>query len=120
MQITLAEATDCAQRDRTESEWSDGVQTFMWMTEENIVEMTFDKNHFLEAILPPSNLNRVYKALIRNKGCGIINHGLFEANEEGTPQDGPLNLLLSNIMLNELDKELERRGHPFVQYAMTR
>ncbi len=36
---------------------------------------------------------------------------------EGTPQGGPLSPLLANILLNELDKELERRGHPFVRYA---
>ena len=46
-----------------------------------------------------------------------MNKGLFEASEEGTPQGGPLSPLLSNIMLNELDKELERRGLPFVRYA---
>ena len=46
-----------------------------------------------------------------------MNNGLFEANKEGTPQGGPLSPLLSNIMLNELDKELESRGHPFVRYA---
>lgn len=42
---------------------------------------------------------------------------MFQPNEEGTPQGGPLSPLLSNIMLHELDKELERRGHPFVRYA---
>ena len=46
-----------------------------------------------------------------------MDKGLFEASEEGTPQGGPLSPLLSNIMLNELDKELERRGLPFVRYA---
>ena len=46
-----------------------------------------------------------------------MNKGLFEASEEGTPQGGPLSPLLSNIMLNELDKELKRRGLPFVRYA---
>ena len=46
-----------------------------------------------------------------------MNKGLFETSEEGTPQGGPLSPLLSNIMLNELDKELERRGLPFVRYA---
>ena len=46
-----------------------------------------------------------------------MNHGVFEMNEVGTPQGGPLSPLLSNIMLNELDKELEHRGHPFARYA---
>ena len=46
-----------------------------------------------------------------------MDKGLFEASEEGTPQGGPLSPLLSNIMLNELDKELERRGLPFVRDA---
>ena len=38
-------------------------------------------------------------------------------SEEGTPQGGPLSPLLSNIMLDDLDKELEKRGHKFVRYA---
>ena len=58
MQKTSALAKDCPQRNRTESEWYGGVQTFMWMTEDNIVEVTFDKEHLLEAILDPANLNR--------------------------------------------------------------
>ena len=40
-----------------------------------------------------------------------------EPTHEGTPQGGPLSPLLANVLLNELDKELERRGHPFVRYA---
>ena len=46
-----------------------------------------------------------------------MNKGVLEASEEGTPQGGPLSPLLSNIMLNELDKELTSRGLPFVRYA---
>lgn len=265
MQKTSAQANDCPQRDRTESEWYEGVQTFMWMTEDNIVEVPFDKEHLLETILSPLNLNKAYKAVVRNngsggidkmsceqlfpwlkshkaeltsslqsgtycpnpvrrveipkdngkkrllgiptvvdrlvqqainqvltpiyerqfsktsygfrpqRGChdalrraqkivdegykyvvdldlerffdtvshsklieilsrtikdgrvislihkylrsGVINRGLFEMSTEGTPQGGPLSPLLSNIMLNELDKELERRVLPFVRYA---
>ena len=263
MQKTSAQANDCPQRDRSETEWYGGVQTFMWMCEDNIVEVPFDKEHLLEQILSPLNLNRAYKAVVRNKGCGgvdrmsceqllpwlrankdelvssllggtyrpnpvkrveipkdngklrllgiptvidrlvqqainqvlppiyenqfsktsygfrprrgchdalrgaqriinegykyvvdldrffdtvshsklieilsltikdgrvvslvhkylrsgVMNKGLFEASKEGTPQGGPLSPLLSNIMLNELDKELERRGLPFVRYA---
>lgn len=264
-QKTLSQTNDCPQRYRTESEWYGGVQTFKWMTEDNIVEVPFDKEHLLEVILNPDNLNKAYKAVVRNKGCGVIdemsceqllpwllankdelirtlldgtyrpnpvrrveipkdngkkrllgipnvvdrlvqqatnqvltiiyepqfsrrsfgfrpkrdcwralrevqkivdegykyvvdldlerffdtvNHskliellsrtikdgrvvslihkylrsgvidrGLWHASEEGTPQGGPLSPLLSNIMLNELDKELARRGHPFVRYA---
>jgi group II intron reverse transcriptase/maturase len=265
MQKTSAQANDCPQRDRTESEWYEGVQTFMWIREDNIVEVPFDKEHLLESILAPVNLNRAYKAVMRNKGCGgidkmsceqllpwlkanknelvsslqngtyrpnpvrrveipkdngkkrllgiptvvdrvvqqainqvltpiyerqfsktsygfrpkrgchdalrraqktvdagykyvvdldlerffdtvnhsklieilsrtikdgrvvslihkylrsgVMNRGVFEASEEGTPQGGPLSPMLSNIMLNELDKELESRGLPFVRYA---
>src|SRR5258707_15773936 len=43
--------------------------------------------------------------------------GLTTARREGTPQGGPLSPLLSNILLDELDKELERRGHRFCRYA---
>ena len=265
MQKTLSKVNGFPQRDRSEPEWYEGVQTFMWMCEDNIVEVPFDNEHLFEQILSPSNLNRAYKAVIGNKGnggidkmsceqllpwlkthkdllirslmdgsyrpnpvkrveipkdngkirllgiptvvdrlvqqtinqalspvyekqfsirsygfrprrgchdavrgaqeiintgytyvvdldlerffdtvnhsklieilsrtikdgrvvslihkylrSGVINKGLFETSEEGTPQGGPLSPLLSNIMLNELDKELERRGHPFVRYA---
>src|SRR3954468_12505573 len=49
--------------------------------------------------------------------AGVLNNGLFEASREGTPQGGPLSPLLSNLVLDELDRELERRGHRFVRYA---
>jgi len=48
---------------------------------------------------------------------GIMINGVVTDNEEGTPQGGPLSPLLSNIVLDELDKELEKRGHQFVRYA---
>ena len=48
---------------------------------------------------------------------GIFLGGLYSKREEGTPQGGPLSPLLSNILLNELDKELTRRGLRFVRYA---
>lgn len=265
MQKTLAEVKGCPQKDRTESEGYVGVQTFMWICEDNIVEVPFDKEHLLERIISPDNLRKAYKAVQRNKGCsgidkmsceqmlpwllankdvlirslldgsyrpnpvkrveipkdngkmrllgiptvidrlvqqainqtltpiyerqfsprsygfrprrgchdalrvaqkivddgyiyvvdldlerffdtvshsklieilsrtikdgrvislihkylrsGVMNKGVFETSEEGTPQGGPLSPLLSNIMLNELDKELTRRGLPFVRYA---
>ncbi len=48
---------------------------------------------------------------------GVMDNGIHEATEVGTPQGGNLSPLLSNIMLNELDKELVRRGHRYVRYA---
>ena len=265
MQKTLAEVKGCPQKDRTESEGYVGAQTFMWICEDNIVEVPFDKEHLLGRIISPDNLLKAYKAVQRNKGCsgidkmsceqmlpwllankdalirslldgsyrpnpvkrveipkdngkmrllgiptvigrlvqqainqtltpiyerqfspgsygfrprrgchdalrgaqkiiddgyiyvvdldlerffdtvshsklieilsrtikdgrvislihkylrsGVMNKGMFEASEEGTPQGGPLSPLLSNIMLNELDKELTSRGLPFVRYA---
>jgi group II intron reverse transcriptase/maturase len=60
---------------------------------------------------------RVISLVHKYLNAGVINNGMFEKTEVGMPQGGPLSPLLSNIMLNELDKELERRGHRFVRYA---
>ena len=49
--------------------------------------------------------------------AGVLVDGVVMGTEEGTPQGGPLSPLLSNIVLDELDRELERRGHSFVRYA---
>jgi RNA-directed DNA polymerase len=49
--------------------------------------------------------------------AGVMQGGLVSQTEEGTPQGGPLSPLLSNLMLDVLDKELEKRGHHFVRYA---
>jgi RNA-directed DNA polymerase len=49
--------------------------------------------------------------------AGVMENGLVSLALEGTPQGGPLSPLLSNLMLDVLDKELERRGHRFVRYA---
>ncbi len=49
--------------------------------------------------------------------AGMMQGGIVEARSEGTPQGGPLSPLLSNILLDDLDKELERRGHKFARYA---
>ena len=53
----------------------------------------------------------------RYLNAGVMAEGVVRAREEGTPQGGPLSPLLSNILLDELDKELERRGHRFCRYA---
>ena len=50
MQKTLSQVDGCPQIDRSETEWYGGVQTFMWMCEDNIVEVPFDKEHLFERI----------------------------------------------------------------------
>lgn len=61
------------------------------------------------------------KRVLRLIGCylqaGILAHGIHSERFEGTPQGGPLSPLLANVLLDEVDRELERRGHRFVRYA---
>jgi len=60
---------------------------------------------------------RALKLIRAFLNAGVMEKGLVSAIDEGTPQGGPLSPLLSNLVLNELDRELERRGHRFVRYA---
>ena len=60
---------------------------------------------------------RVLKLIRAYLNSGVMVNGVKMETEEGTPQGGPLSPLLSNIMLDDLDKELEKRGHKFVRYA---
>jgi group II intron reverse transcriptase/maturase len=60
---------------------------------------------------------RVLRIIRRYLQAGIMVNGVVQERWEGTPQGGPLSPLLSNILLDELDKELERRGHRFCRYA---
>jgi RNA-directed DNA polymerase len=60
---------------------------------------------------------RVLRLIGRYLRAGMMEDGLPSPRTEGTPQGGPLSPLLSNILLDDLDKELERRGHRFVRYA---
>jgi RNA-directed DNA polymerase len=60
---------------------------------------------------------RVLVLINRYLQAGMMEGGRVSPRTEGTPQGGPLSPLLSNILLDELDKELERRGHRFVRYA---
>jgi group II intron reverse transcriptase/maturase len=60
---------------------------------------------------------RVLKLIRAYLESGVMLNGVVMETEEGTPQGGPLSPLLSNIMLNDLDRELEERGHKFVRYA---
>jgi RNA-directed DNA polymerase len=60
---------------------------------------------------------RVLRLIRRYLQAGILAHGVSMERHEGTPQGGPLSPLLANVLLDEVDRELERRGHRFVRYA---
>ncbi|WP_404356724.1 group II intron reverse transcriptase/maturase [Cytobacillus firmus] len=92
---------------------------YRWVIDMDL-EKFFDKvNHDkLMGILASRIQDRLVLKLIRKYlQAGIMINGVVYDAEEGTPQGGPLSPLLSNILLDKLDKELERRGHKFVRYA---
>jgi hypothetical protein len=60
---------------------------------------------------------RLLRIVRRFLEAGMLKHGAFVDRDEGTPQGGPLSPLLGNLLLDELDQELERRGHRFCRYA---
>jgi RNA-directed DNA polymerase len=60
---------------------------------------------------------RLLKLIRGFLNAGVLENGLVSPTEEGTPQGGPLSPLLSNVVLDDLDRELEKRGHGFVRYA---
>ncbi|MGC7513003.1 reverse transcriptase domain-containing protein, partial [Xanthomonas citri pv. citri] len=60
---------------------------------------------------------QVLRLIRRYLEAGVMSGGVVSHRQEGAPQGGPLSPLLSNILLDELDRELERRGHRFVRYA---
>jgi len=84
------------------------------------LEKFFDKvNHskLIEVLSRKVKDGRVISLIHKYLNAGVVIRHEFEPSEQGVPQGGPLSPLLSNIMLNELDKELESRGHKFVRYA---
>jgi RNA-directed DNA polymerase len=60
---------------------------------------------------------RILRLIRQYLTAGVMTGGVVQVSQEGTPQGGPLSPLLSNILLDDLDKELERRGHRFCRYA---
>jgi RNA-directed DNA polymerase len=84
------------------------------------LEKFFDRvNHdrLLAAVAERVADKRMLKLIRAFLKAGVMEDGLVSAVDEGTPQGGPLSPLLSNLVLDELDRELERRGHHFVRYA---
>ena len=89
-----------------------------------VVDMDLEKffdnvcqSKLIEVLSKTIKDGRVISLIHKYMNAGVVADGMFERTEVGVPQGGPLSPLLSNIMLNELDKELERRGHRFVRYA---
>ena len=78
---------------------------------------TVNQSKLVEVLSRTVKDGRVVSLIHRYLNAGVVVRNKFEATTVGVPQGGPLSPLLSNIMLNELDKELERRGHRFVRYA---
>jgi RNA-directed DNA polymerase len=84
------------------------------------LEKFFDRvNHdrLLAAVAEGVADKRMLKLIRAFLEAGVMEDGLVSPVDEGTPQGGPLSPLLSNLVLDELDRELERRGHHFVRYA---
>ena len=78
---------------------------------------TVNQSKLVELLSRTIKDGRVVSLIHKYLQAGVIVANKFEQTAVGVPQGGPLSPLLSNIMLNELDKELERRGHRFVRYA---
>jgi len=84
------------------------------------LEKFFDRvNHdrLMGRIMQRENDKALIRLIRSFLTAGVMGNGLVSPTDEGTPQGGPLSPLLSNLVLDELDKELEKRGHKFVRYA---
>src|ERR1700724_1833498 len=94
-------------------------QGYDWVVDLDL-EKFFDRvNHdkLMGQIAKRVEDTRLLKLIRAFLNAGVMENGLVSPSVEGTPQGGPLSPLLSNIVLDELDRELERRGHRFVRYA---
>ena len=84
------------------------------------LEQFFDRvNHdvLMDRLAKRIDDKAVLRLIRRYLEAGIMVHGVITERYEGTPQGGPLSPLLANVLLDEVDRELERRGHRFVRYA---
>jgi RNA-directed DNA polymerase len=95
------------------------VASYDWVVDLDL-EKFFDRvNHdkLMGQIANRVEDKRLLKLIRAFLNAGVMENGLVSPSVEGTPQGGPLSPLLSNLVLDELDRELERRGHRFVRYA---
>lgn len=92
---------------------------YVWAVDMDLEKFFDTVNHsrLIEILSRTVMDGRVLSLIHRYLNAGVQVGGAVNPSKEGVPQGGPLSPLLSNIMLNELDKELERRGHKFVRYA---
>lgn len=90
-----------------------------WVVDMDLAKFFDEVNHdILMSKIAKKVKDRKLLLLIRRYlQAGIMSDGLVSTRDKGTPQGGPLSPLLSNIVLDALDKELERRGHSFCRYA---
>ncbi|MEH7125206.1 group II intron reverse transcriptase/maturase [Bacillus sp. JJ1773] len=92
---------------------------YRWVVDMDL-EKFFDKvNHdrLMSTLAKRIDDKPLLKLIRKYLQAGVMINGVVSSTDEGTPQGGPLSPLLSNIVLDELDKELEERGHKFVRYA---
>lgn len=78
---------------------------------------TVNQSRLIQILSETIKDGRVISLIHKFLRAGVMVGGMFEDSPQGVPQGGPLSPLLGNIMLNECDQELERRGHRFVRYA---
>ena len=94
-------------------------QGYKWVVDMGL-EKFFDKvNHdiLIDRLSRRIEGKRVLDLIRKYLKSGIMLNGIIVSNEKGIPQGGPLSPLLSNIILDEVDKELERRGHKFCRFT---
>jgi RNA-directed DNA polymerase len=95
------------------------IEGYDWVVDIDL-EKFFDRvNHdiLMSRVARRVTDKRVLKLIRAYQTAGIMEDGLVSPSDEGTPQGGPLSPLLSNLPLDDLDRELERRGHRFCRYA---